>query len=75
MRDEETERSDVLGHRFRADGTVWRVEVVAQNRHGEVALLLSEDGSRMREVAVEALRAGGTYRSVDRRDVRDARRG
>ena len=63
---EGTDRSDVLGRRFRADGTVWRVEAVARNRQGPVALLLSEDARRVREVPVALLSADGAYRELDR---------
>ena len=61
----ETERTDVLGRRFRADGTIWRVEAIARNRGTPVALLLCEEAGRMREVAVEALVSDGAYRMLD----------
>ena len=63
--------TDVLGRRFRADGETWRVEALARSRSGPVALLLSVDARRPREVPLASLRAGGRYEPV-RGDAADA---
>lgn len=62
---------ELLGRLFRADDTVWRVEVIASVRGTPIALLRSPD-ARMREVAVADLVQGVTYVPAAAGGARDA---